>query len=545
MRKIRLYGLAVFLLIGLLLFGCAGTGDTASRPGAKTYDVVIQNGSILDGSGSEPFTADVGIKNGYIVAIGRVHADADRVIDAKGRYITPGFIDIHTHCWFMNKDKELEAKTRSAANYLYQGVTTVVSGNCGSGLIETAKSIEYTNKHGAGPNMIHLIGHGSVRGAVMGSDDREPTPDEMQKMKKIVRDAMEAGAFGMSSGLYYAPGSYAKTEEVIELAKVVAEYGGIYATHIRDEGSNNTGGLIAAIKEAIQIGEEAGVPVEISHIKGSGRPAWNKAPEVTRIIEDAQKRGLKIYADQYPYRASSTKMAAIVVPRWVQAGGKMRERFKDPSLIDRIKKGIGERIEDYSGAESLMICSFPEKTEYEGKNLAEISEMMGKNPVDAAIDMMLIGSPGLVIFAMIPEDVEYFMQKPYIMTGSDGSNIEFGSGVPHPRHYGAFTHKIRHYALDKGLMTWPEVIRKATGLPADMLGLKDRGLIRTGCVADVLVIDPETVGSEATFTDPHHYATGIDYMFINGRPVIEDGTYNNALVGKALRHKKEAVHFQQ
>lgn len=537
--RFRLYSISVLLLISaIFLAGCAGTSGITHT---HAYDVVIINGELLDGTGSDPYKADVGIRKGRIVAIGNVFPDADKIIDAKGKYITPGFIDIHTHCSFRSDNKEREEKTRSAANYLYQGVTTVVGGNCGSGTTDIAGSIAYIEKNGAGPNMVHLIGHGSVRGTVIGPDDRKPTADEMAEMKKMISDAMEAGAYGMSTGLYYAPGSYAETEEVVELAKVVSSYGGIYATHMRDEGSNNTGGLLASVEESLEIGRKADIPVQISHIKGSGKPGWHKASEVTTMLETAHKEGIKVYADQYPYRASSTSLAAIVVPRWVQAGGTamMRERFQDRSINERIKREIGDRIDRYNGSESLMISSYRQNTDYEGKNLKQVSEIVGKNPVDTAIDLMMEGSPGLVIFAMIPEDVEYFMQKPYIMTGSDGSNVEFGRGVPHPRHYGAFMHKIRKYAIEKGLMTWPEVIRKATFLPADMLGFKDRGILKSGYVADVLVIDPETVGADATFTDPHHYSTGVDYMFINGIEVISAGKYNGALAGKALKFTEE------
>ncbi len=541
MRKIFPPALSVLILLVVLFFGCAGTKDIS----LKTYDVVIQNGTVYDGSGDLPYKADIGIKNGYISAIGMVYPDADIIIDAEGKYVSPGFIDIHTHCSFRNKDKDIEELTRSAANYLYQGVTTVVGNNCGSGTTETAESIKYTEKHGAGPNMVHLIGHGSVRNAVMQDADREPTSSEMEEMKQIVRDAMEAGAFGMSTGLYYAPGCYAETEEVIELARIVKEYGGIYATHIRDEGSNNTGGLIKSIKEAIRIGEEVDIPVEISHIKGMGKNGWHKAEEVTRLIEEAQARGLKICADQYPYRAASTNLGAVVVPRWVQADGKMIERLKDPEQIDRIKKEIAERIDRYNGAQSLQIASYKKNPEYDGKNLREIADELDKDPVDTAVEMIINGNPSIVIFAMLQEEVEYFMQKPYIMTGSDGANIVYGRGIPHPRHYGAFTHKIRHYSIEKGILSMEEVIRKATSLPADMLGLLDRGLIKAGYAGDILVFDPEKIDGPATFSDPNRYGTGIEYMLINGRPVIVEGLYNNALEGKPLKHKKTGSQITQ
>jgi N-acyl-D-aspartate/D-glutamate deacylase len=522
----------------LLLSGCAGM---SSRPDAKAFDIVIQNGEIFDGSGDESYTADIAVKNGNIVAIGNIYPDADIVINAEGKYVAPGFIDIHTHASFMKQNKEDEESTRSAANYLYQGVTTVVGGNCGSGTIEIGKTIEYINKNGAGPNVVQLIGHGSIRRAVIGSDDRDPSLEELEEMKSILRKAMEDGAFGMSTGLFYAPGCYAEIEEVIELAKVVKEYNGIYATHIRDEGSNNTGGLIASIKEAIKIGEEAGVPVQISHIKCAGKPAWGKAREVTGLIEAARSRGVKVFADQYPYSAASTSLSAIVVPRWVHAGGNMRDKLRDPELIDRIKKEIGERMDRYNGAASLQIAGYRQNTGYEGKNLQEISEMVNKNPVDTAVDILLEGDPSLVIFMMRPEDVEYYMRKPYVMTGSDGSNVTFGSGIPHPRHYGTFPHKIRKYTIEQGILSMPEVIKKATSLPAEMLGLDDRGYIRAGFKADIVIFNPETIGSPATFTDPHNYGNGIDYLIINGKQVIAGGKYNNSYYGEPLKLQKTVL----
>jgi N-acyl-D-aspartate/D-glutamate deacylase len=372
----------------------------------------------------------------------------------------------------------------------------------------------------------------------MGKADREPSPAEMEKMKNLVRKAMEDGAFGLSTGLYYVPGSYAKTEEIIELAKVVREFDGIYATHIRDEGGNNMGGLLAAIREAIKIGEEANVPVQIAHIKAYTKSNWGKSKDVCAIIEEARARGVKVFADQYPYPASSTSLSAIALPRWVKAGGKMEENIKNPALKDKLILGIKERMDLGVVPDMLKIATFEEKKEWEGKTLEDISVLMKLPPIETIIKVLQIGDPDLIIFGMSLDDVEYFMKKPYIMTSSDGGNVTYGVGLPHPRNYGAFPRKIRHYVLEKGIITMEHAIRAATSLPAEMVGLKERGLIKEGFIADIVVFNPETIKDIATFTAPHQYSEGIEYLLVNGVLAIKDGEYTGTLAGKPLKMSK-------
>ncbi|MFC1493528.1 amidohydrolase family protein, partial [candidate division KSB1 bacterium] len=486
--------------------------------------------------------------DGVITVVGEVDPDAEQVIDATGLYISPGFIDIHNHAFFSEDelDEPLDIEidfdeTRAVKNYLTQGVTTIVSGNCGGGSFKIKDMLNNMEDNGIGVNVIELVGHGSVRNKVMKMEDREPDEDELEEMKELVEKAMKEGAFGISSGLFYAPGSYAKTGEVIELAKVVADFGGIYATHIRDEGANGTIGLPASIREAIRIGEEAGVPIQISHIKAAGKEAWGQSKEVTEIIEDAIARGVKVYADQYPYMAGSTSLSPIVLPRWIQEGGrdKMVDRFDDKDLDRRIRRDIYDRIDRYGGPEAIVISSFEDKKEYEGKNLKEISALMELTPVDAAIDILRENDPGVIIFMMDEEDVETYMQKPYTLTCSDGSNVSYNKGLPHPRHYGAFTRKIRHYVLDKRLITMEHAIRAATGLPADMLGLDGRGLIKENYAADIVIFDPNTIRDRATYTNPHQYSQGIKYLFVNGQLVIENDVYNGTLAGKPLKKNEK------
>lgn len=498
------------------------------------YDTVIISGTIYDGSGNAGFKADIGIKDGRIKSIGDIDSDRATIINAEGMVVTPGFIDIHTHC-----DRGLlNSNQSSAKNYLTQGVTTVVTGNCGSGTYRVAEYFHNLDSAGIGLNVVHLVGHGTVRRAVMGQEAREPTEKELEQMKELMARGMKGGAVGFSTGLFYAPGSYAKTDEIVELARTVKEYDGIYATHIRDE-SNYTIGLIEAIKEAIAVGERAAIPVEISHIKALGKPVWGQSPEVCKVIENAQNRGVKVYADQYPYIASSTGLSAAVVPRWVQAGGKMKERLNDPELLLRIKKEIGENIERRGGPESLVVVSYSQNRKFDGKNLLEISRMINKPVVETAIDLVINDSPSVISFNMSKSDLEYFMKKPYVMTSSDG-HVQFpDSSFSHPRCYGTFTRKIRKYVIEEKVITMEHAVRAATTLPAEMLGMNDRGRLEQGFIADIVVFNPEEIGDRATFSEPHQYSVGVQYLLVGGELVIEEGGYNGRLAGKALRMNRK------
>jgi N-acyl-D-aspartate/D-glutamate deacylase len=511
--------LFAFSLLALFLGGCS-----------TSFDVVIKGGTIHDGTGRASFVADIGIAEGKIKKIGKIKTSEGLIIDATGLIVAPGFIDMHTHC-----ESGLQSeKGKDAKNYLIQGVTTVVTGNCGGGTYRVAEFFSKLESQGIGPNIIHLVGHGTIRGSVMGQEDREPTDEELEQMKQLLAQGLEEGAAGFSTGLFYAPGSYAQTEEIIELAQIVKKYDGIYATHIRDE-SNYTVGLKEAVKEAITVGEQAGIPVEISHIKALGKPVWGLSKEVCEIIENARERGVRVYADQYPYTASSTGLSAAVIPRWVQAGGKMRERLDDPELLEKIKTEIGENIERRGGPESLVIVSYPKNRDFDRKSLQEISQTMGMPAVETAIHLVLTGSPSIISFNMQESDLEYFMKQPYVMTGSDG-NVQFpNKSYPHPRSYGTFPRKIRKYVIENNWITMEQAIRAATSLPAEVLGLDDRGSLKKGFIADIVVFDPDKISDNATFDAPHQYSEGVRYLFINSKSVIENGDYNGNLVGKPLR----------
>ncbi len=522
-RKCRTALLAGFLCPALLVLLGACTR-------APEFDLVITGGTVIDGSGSPGVPADVAVQGDRIAAIGKIGAARGRrAFDASGMCVVPGFIDMHTH----GDRRILDENGKSARNYLTQGVTTLVTGNCGDGTYEVAAYFARMKEQGIGPNIVHLVGHGTVRSAVMNGADRAPTPAELERMKSLVDKAMREGAAGMSTGLFYAPGSFAKADEIVALAEVIRPYGGMYASHIRDE-SNYTTGLEASIAEAIEIGERAGVPVQISHIKALGRPVWGKAPEICRLIEAARARGVKVYADQYPYNASSTSMAAAVLPRWVEADGRTRERLADARLLPRIKKEIAQNIERRGGPESLVLSSFRSTPELEGKNLLEVSRIMGKTPVEAAIDVILMGDAGVVSFNMSEEDVEFFMRQPWVMTCSDGDIVAFGEGVPHPRSYGAFTRKLRRYALDRNVISLEQAIHAAAGLPAQVLGLEDRGLLKAGSAADLVVFDPAKIADRATFSRPHQYSEGIRLVLVNGKPAVEEGTLTGTLAGRPL-----------
>ena len=515
-----------FLVLGLLAFFVAGY--------STSYDVVIKGGTIYDGMGRTPFVADIGVANGTIKTIGNIETTGGSTIDAKGLIVSPGFIDMHTHC-----DSGLQSeKGKNVKNYLMQGVTTVVTGNCGGGTYRIEEFFSKLESRGVGLNVIHLVGHGTIRRIVMGQEAREPTDEELKRMKQLLAQGMAEGAAGFSTGLFYTPGNYAKTDEIVEMAHVVKQYDGIYATHIRDE-SNYTIGLKEAIKEAIAVGKKAGIPVEISHIKALGKPVWGMAEEVCDIIENARERGVRVYADQYPYVASSTGLSAAVIPRWVQAGGQMRDRLENPELLPKIKKEIAENIDRRGGPESLVIVSYPKNRNFDGKNLQEISRMMEMPVVDTSIHLVLNGSPSIISFNMQESDLEYFMKKTYIMTGSDGNVQIPDKSFPHPRSYGTFPRKIRKYVLEKELITMAQAIRAATSLPAAVLGLDDRGRLEEGYVADIVIFDPDEISDKATYSSPHQYSKGVQYLLIDGKLVIEDSIYNDRLAGKPIRMNKK------
>jgi N-acyl-D-amino-acid deacylase len=356
----------------------------------------------------------------------------------------------------------------------------------------------------------------------------------MEQMKQLIREAMEGGAAGFSTGLFYTPGAYSSTNEIVGLVKVIKPYNGFYATHMRDE-SNYTVGLQEAVSEAVTIGEKTGVRVEISHLKALGKPVWGMSDTICRLIEEARERGVLIGADQYPYNASSTGLSAAVIPSGLLAGGHLKENLSDPATLPEIKKEILQNIERRGGPESLVIISYPKDHRFDGKNLAEISRIIQKPLAETAIFLVLYGSPGIVSFNMQESDIRKFMTQDYVMTCSDGHLEIPGEDLPHPRCYGAFTRKIRKYVLDDHVISMNQAIAAATSLPAGMIGLKDRGYLKEGYMADIVIFNPDSIRDNATFTDPHKYSSGIEYLFVNGVKVISSENYLGILAGRPLR----------
>jgi N-acyl-D-amino-acid deacylase len=523
------------------------------------FDVLFVNGKLIDGAGNPWFKADVGVKGDRIEAVGPLSgSEAGRVIDARGLVVAPGFIDIHSHSDYnVIIDPRVESKVR-------QGVTTEVVGNCGSSAapmnpeVKTYRErfmraklgddfefgwesmgdyISLIDSAGASFNTVPLVGQGTVRQNVMGYENREPTKSELEEMKGLVTGAMDDGAWGMSTGLIYTPSTYAKTPEIVELAKTLKEYGGIYFSHIRGEGET----LLEAVEEAIRIGGEAEVPVQIAHFKSSGKPYWGKTIDSLRLVAEGREGGVDVTFDQYPYVASSTGLAALM-PTWAQEGGSERllERLRDPEVRERIRE---DRSGIYRTWDEVMVASAKNHPEYEGKRISEIAELQGKEEYEAVYDLLITedAQVSVVIFGMSEEDVRRVMKSPHGMVGSDGSAVAprgiLGKGKPHPRFYGTFPRVIGHYVRE-GVLSLEEAVRKMTSAPAQRIGLRDRGLLREGFKADITVFDPGNVKDEATFLDPHRFASGIPYVMVNGKIVVDGGEHTGALPGRALRKNR-------
>lgn len=494
------------------------------------YDLLIKNGRIVDGTGNLWYRGDIAIKGGEIVKIGNLtEARAKKTIDASGRVVSPGFIDIHTHTDSVLKFPEVH-------NYIMQGVTTVIAGNCGGSLSGLKEFFPKLKKRGLGINWGTLVGHGTIRNAIMGGADREPTKEELERMKIMLAEAMKAGAIGMSTGLNYRPGFFSKTPELIELAKVVAQYGGIYVSHIRNEDVN----VVESVKEAIAVGFGAFIPVEISHFKVMGAVNWGKSQVILDLVHEAREKGLDITVDQYPYLASSTSLGAIF-PAWARAGNGWVEKAKDPVLRKKIRDDLAEiLVRNYTaeGLNRVQIARYKSDTTLEGKGLKDILEIRGieVNPVNGA-DMIMqleMKRNEVVYHCMADEDVERIMKDPVTMHASDGEITEMNVGVPHPRNYGTFPRVLGVYVREKHLLKLEEAIRKMTSMPAGRIGIKDAGLLSAGKKADIVIFNPETIGDKATYQKPHQYPVGIDYVVLSGEIVVDHGQLTGKMPGRII-----------
>ena len=497
---------------------------------AREVDVLLRGGTVIDGSGSVASKADVGLRNKKIVYVGTADApEATWSIDCTGLIICPGFIDLHNH-----SDRQVVTpETRAVVNYLTQGCTTIVTGNCGSGPVDTGNYYAKIDQHGTGPNVAHLIPQGSLREHVLGLANVAPTDKQLREMLKLSEQAMLDGAWGVSTGLIYVPSSYASTEELIRIAKIVSTHGGIYASHIRGEGKT----LLKSVDEALHIGRNANVSVHISHFKSSGRDAWGLVREAARRIDLERKAGRRITADQYPYVASSTSLEATLLPSSARAGGtkELVKRLNNAHTGIRLRTMIGEAIMKLDNGNAVRIARYGPQKHWLGQSLAEIAAGSNRPVEQIAEEIIREGGASVVNFSMNEDDVRHIMTINWVATASDGRAYLPGSDRPHPRNYGTFPRKLAYYSIQEQIVPLEAAVRSMTGLPAEILRMTDRGLIAEGLAADITVFDPKTLRDTATFDEPHQYPEGIRYVFVNGTSVVYNGNVTGALPGKALR----------
>ncbi len=490
-------------------------------------DILLQGGTIVDGSGDEPFVGDVAIQGDKIIAVGDVgEVTPARIIDCTGLVVCPGFIDLHNH----SDGSILAPESRDGMCYLTQGCTTLVTGNCGGGRADIAKYYDDIAKNGAGPNIAQLVPHGAVRDKVMGKVRRAPTADELKEMQRLTAEGMEQGAWGMSTGLQYVPGSYADTDELVAIAEVVGQHGGIYASHIRDESDK----LMDSIEEVIEIAQRAKLPCHVSHLKSSKIRNWGKIRAATQAIEKARQNGLTITADQYPYTASSTSIMAMLLPDVEREGGESAtaERLKTPAEETRLRPIIAKGLQDRG---ALMVAAFKPKPQWVGKLISDIAKEEGRSQTDIAVEILQNGRAQGVNFGMDEADVRYAMTMPWVATASDGSSKIDDGSRPHPRSYGTFSRKIGRYAIQDKVLSMPAAVRSASGLPADIIGMKERGYLRPNLAADVVVFDPSTYEDHATYDKPYETSSGVRWVLVNGQLAIDDGKFQETLAGQPLR----------
>ena len=507
--------LAAVLLIVTAMAEPAQPQPALPQRNEGRFDVLIRNARVMDGTGNPWLRADVGITGDRITAVGNLAtATASRTIDAHDRIVCPGFIDAHSHA----ADGIRNPALHQGQPLIAQGVTTFIANPDGGGPVDLAAERAAIEGARTGPNVGLLIGHGSVRTAVMGSANRAPTADELQKMKDLVRRGMAEGAFGLSSGLFYVPGRFAKTEEVIELTKVAAESGGLYTSHVRDEG-NYDAGVRASVREVIRIAEEAKTIGIVTHMKALGRDSWGLGPTLLKDMEEARARGVQVFADQYPYEASSTSLRAALAP-----GGA-------PPTEAVVRDNLRRR----NGPDAILIAFHQADRSLEGKTLTEIAKARGVDPVTAALALMDAGSASIVSFNMSEDDIAAIMRAAFTMASSDGGLVSVGAGHPHPRDYGAFARRLGVYVRDRHVVDLEFAIRSMTSLPASVFGIKDRGLIRPGAFADVVIFDPADIRDAATYAEPQKLAEGVSDVLVNGVAVRLDGRFTDALPGRVLQ----------
>lgn len=496
-------------------------------------DILIVNGKIIDGTGNNWYYGNIAIKDGKIIAIGKVYYfNAARFIDARGMIVAPGFIDVHTH---LEGD---EAKDPNATNFILDGVTTCVTGNCGSSNTDIGKYLRWVDSLKLSINVASLIGHNDIRKAVMGRANRDATADEMKRMEDITEKAMKDGAVGLSTGLIYIPGTYTKTPEIVALAKIASKYNGVYATHMRDEGDSVT----YAIEEALTIGRDAYIPVEISHFKLSGQHNWGRSKVTVPMIEKARKEGIEVTIDQYPYTASSTSISTLI-PDEILADGQdsIKARLQRPEVKKYVVKSILERLKKrkLKHLSYAVIAYFAPDTTYNGKSIEQINLMKGrkhkaKYEAETVIDIMMAGGASAVFHGMSEEDIKRIMQYPFNMFASDATIRVLNAGMPHPRGYGTNARVLSKYVREEKVISLEEAIRRMTSLPAQKFQLKDRGLLKEGMAADIVIFDENEVKDVSTFEKPHAYSKGFHFVIVNGVLTVNYEKHLGVRAGKAL-----------
>jgi N-acyl-D-amino-acid deacylase len=578
-----------FVVVALAIVALLSNAPLSTTQ-TPAFDLLIRGGRILDGSGNPWFYGDVGVRDGRIAAVGMLaNATAKRTVDATGKFVTPGFIDLHSHADGGLDDPE----TRHAPNVVAQGITLVVVNQDGRSPNWPLRNqrAQY-EKQGTGPNTALMVGHGTVRTRVMQQRDNEVASDaDIKAMQPLVDQGMQDGAFGLSAGLEYNPGRYSETREVVALARMIKPYGGVYISHERSEGADPMWhvksdptpfvSLLEAVQETITIGRESGAVVVASHLKAKGANYWGSSQAATRLIREAREQGIEVYADQYPYETSGTDGSTVVIPGWALrppapegrgnqpgdqlqagAGGRggrgargggppikdvFRQRLGNDLDAIRIRTDIAHEIDRRGGAARIIINDFPD-AKYVGKSLQFVASDLKTTPVDAAIWLQLngadrAGGARMRGFSLAEIDMDHIMQQEFTATCTDGGIATPGQGLPHARFYGTTARKLRYYTLDRGVITLAFAVRSMTGLPAQILGLKDRGLVRTGYWADLVLFDPQTIADQATFTEPHQYPEGIPYVFVNGVAVMDDGKFTKATPGKVLTPEKDSWRF--
>ncbi len=512
---------------------------------AADVELLVKDARVVDGTGSPWFVSDVAVDDGHIVAMAvGLDVEADQVINAAGRVLAPGFIDVHTHVESSDSRDGLERFPR-ADNFLLDGVTTIITGNCGGSEIDVGAYSERLS--GLGINVATFVGHNSVRRTVIGLDNRAPTAGELVQMRALVDKAMQDGAVGFSTGLLYVPGTYATTREVIDLARVAAQYGGVYASHIREQGAK----LHDSIDEAVQVGREAGMPVQISHFKVKGRTRWGTIGDPIELVESYRREGVDVVIDAYPYERASTNLG-VNMPRWAVSGGSadIAARIEDPETNERIVGEMKDLLADggYPDYSFATVAQYRPEPSYNGRTISEINRMVERtattdNEILTILDMMVDGGAAgniqgasMIYHYMSMDDVDTILRYPNAAVASDGSITAFGRGQPHPRSYGTNAKVLADFVREREVLTLEDAIRRMTSLPARTFSFHDRGIVRPGFVADLVLFDPDEVADKATFADPHQYSEGFDYVIVNGSVAVADGELTDERSGQFVKH---------